>query len=231
MNLEELNNKADSLTARLKGINNWIEENEKTDPNFYEMVDCMVEYGTLASQYDLYFQHVGYPTIIKDEEETEATHYDLTTIASKLREAQMEEAKMWSLRNSSPFFNDDVVRDFVTELSMRSQIAEYNIPKDKEIEALKKQILAKTAGIYFYIWQTKQNEPEYQYDNVEEWKGLQDAYNIYKDAVGVEFMYRGVNYEEYEGPQFGMQLEKMFKEIEKNYKFSEEKESNLRVNK
>lgn len=218
--LEEINKQAEALANRFKGINSWIEANKDTDPNFYEMIDCMVEYGKLAKLYDKYYQKTGYPTYEDGSEEKEATHYNLTLVSPKLKEAQSELAKMWSLRENSPFFTDETVRKFISELSMRTYIAEYNVPEDKETERLKKEILCKTAGIYFYIWQVKQTNPDYQYDNEEEWNNLLQAYEIYKDTVGVEVIY-STDKKEYEGPQFGRELEKMHAVINENYKYSD----------
>jgi hypothetical protein len=176
------------------------------------MVDCMVEYGKLTKLYDKYYQKAGYPTFNNGSEEVEATHYHLVLVSPKLKEAQSELSKMWNLRRKSPFFEDETVRKFTNELSMRAKIAEYYVPEDKEIERIKKEILCKTASIYFYIWQVKQTNPDYQYDNEAEWNNLLQAYEIYKDAV------------KYVGPQFGRELEKMHKEINKSYKYSNTEE-------
>ena len=220
--LEEINKQAEALANRFKGINSWIEANKDTDPNFYEMIDCMVEYGKLAKLYDKYYQKNGYPTYEDGSEEKEATHYHLTLVSPKLKEAQSELSKMWDLRGKHPFFEDKIVSEFTSELSMRTQIAEYTIPEDKEIERLKKETLCKTAGIYFYIWQVKQTNPDYQYDNADEWNNLLQAYEIYKDTVGIEVGYSNSSgTEKYEGPQFGRELEKMHEVINKNYKYSD----------
>ena len=207
--LEEINKQAEALTNRFRGINSWIEANINTDPNFYEMVDCMVEYGKLVKQYDKYYQKAGYPTFDNGSEEVSATHYHLALVSPKLKEAQSELSKMWDLRRKSPFFEDEIVREFTNELSLRAKIAEYYVPEDKEIERIKKEVLCKTAGIYFYIWQVKQTNPDYKYDNEAEWNNLLQAYEIYKDAA------------KYVGPQFGKELEKMHAVINENYKYSD----------
>ena len=207
--LEEINKQAEALINRFRGINSWIEANINTDPNFYEMVDCMVEYGKLTKQYDKYYQKAGYPTFYNGSEEVEATHYHLALASPKLKEAQSELTKMWNLRENSPFFEDETVRKFTDELSLRAKIAEYYVPEDKEIERIKKEVLCKTAGIYFYIWQVKQTNPDYKYDNEAEWNNLLQAYEIYKDAA------------KYVGPQFGRELEKMHAVINENYKYSD----------
>ena len=58
------------------------------------------------------------------------------------------------------------------------------------------------------------------------WEELQRNYTEYKEAVGneIEKSYEGKIL--YSGPQFGGNIEKMFATIEKNYKYSEIKESN-----
>ena len=49
MDREELEWMAEELTTRIQGINNWIMENPNTDPNMYEMTECLMEFGNICS--------------------------------------------------------------------------------------------------------------------------------------------------------------------------------------
>ena len=226
MNLEELEEKSIDLANHFKGINNWIENNKDTDPNFYEMIDTLVEYGSLTAEYNNYYKENGYPTIHDSNGERKAESYDMPTLSTNLKKVQDEVYKMFRLRSKNSFFKDEVAKEFTSDLTVESTIGNYIIPEDKEIAEKKKQLLIKVAGVYFYIWQVKQTNPNYQYDNVAEWEELQKNYKEYKEAVGneIEKSYEGKIL--YSGPQFGGNIEKMFAAIEKNYKYSEIKESN-----
>lgn len=221
MNIEELLNlQIINIDKEYKRINSWIENNPDTDPNFYEMVDCIVEYGKISRLYDGYFDEVGYPYL--KERDCLATHYDIPLIVPKMHSLHSELDKMISLRKKSPFFKDDIARDFFDYLYYKAVIAEYNNPSDVQISRIKKDVLCKTAGIYFYIWQVQQKEPDYKYDNDLEWRELTDKYAIYKDKVGIEESFSS-NEVSYEGPQFGFVLEKMMNSIQNNSVFREEK--------
>ena len=45
----ELNEMIENLTNRCEGINNWIENNPKSDINIYEMADCLMQLGNIES--------------------------------------------------------------------------------------------------------------------------------------------------------------------------------------
>ncbi len=85
---------------------------------------------------------------------------------------------------------------------------------------MKKEVLCKTAGVYFYIWQVKRNELDYQYDNKEEFEKLTTDYNIYKGTSGVQERKTRADNSYYEGPQFGEVVEDMLTSINKDYKYN-----------
>lgn len=218
--IEELDERAFQLTNRFRGINGWIENNKDTDPNFFEMIECLTEYASLASEYYDCCEKSGYITDTYGDDELGASkRYELLSEFNRLNEVRDEVYKMFTLRNDSTFFEDREAKEFSDNLMIQATIGSYNNPENDRIAEIKKFVLQKVAGVYFYIWQVKQSNPDYQYDNVSEWKKLQEAYREYKEAVGKEET-KG----DYSGPQYGKEIENMFTVIEKNYKFSETKE-------
>lgn len=170
----------------VNGINTWIEEHKDKDdgrdPNLYQMVDCLVDYGRMA------FENPGLD----------------------MSEAKAAIEKMFELRESHPAFEDELIKgytDFIKEVVFDRK---YIVPVKEEDAAIKKFILTKAAGVYFYIWQTKQNDKNYKYDGVGEFKGLKDSIELYK-ATCI--------------PQFGVLLDGMVAGIDENYIYSENKEN------
>ncbi len=224
---EEENNslklQASNLKSRFEGINGWIEANPNTNPNFCEMVDCVVEYGKLVSQYDSYYKNNGYP--ILENEGREATQYEIAVVAPEVREVQEELYKMMQLRGTHNFFGDSVARGYMNELAYDAAIGKYDIPEDNQIAELKKYILCQVAAVYFYIWDTKQREPNYKYDNVSEWTILNEKYALYRELVGVQEYRENEDGSTYQGPQFGSNIEELLAEIEKDYLYNISKEA------
>ncbi len=219
MSIEELSRGAIGLENRYKGINGWIKNNINTAPNFREMVDCIIEYGKLLARCDKCFEENGYPFL--EERGRAATHYEIPAVMPEVGRAQKELHEMLKLRGGHEFFKDEVAKNFMQELTYRAEIAGYNIPGNRIVDAAKKDALCIAAGVYFYIWETKQREPWYQYDNVNEWNDLNEKYALYKEAVGVqETVDRDGHI--YQGPQFGEVLETMLVAIERNYAFRKE---------
>ena len=67
---------AQRLTNKINNINTWIKEHpEVKKPNYYEIINCMVEVATLNSSMANHYNQVGYP---KNNEGREYTHYDIT---------------------------------------------------------------------------------------------------------------------------------------------------------
>ena len=122
MNLEELEEKSIDLANHFKEINNWIENNKDTDPNFYEMIDTLVEYGSLTAEYNNYYKENGYPTIHDSNGERKAESYDMPTLSTNLKKVQDEVYKMFRLRSKNSFFKDEVAKEFTSDLTVESTI-------------------------------------------------------------------------------------------------------------
>lgn len=218
--LNELNLQAYSLKERYKGINGWIEQNMNTAPNFREMIDCIIEYGSLLSRFNGYFKENGYPII--EEKDREATHYEIPVVVPEVKAAQEQLHTMMRLRGKHEFFKDETAKNFIQELTYRAETADYDESLDPAVAVAKKDAMCIAAGVYFYIWDTQQRESWYKYDNVSEWNDLNNKYALYKETVGIQ---EEVRYDDhiYQGPQFGEVLEAMIDGIGKNSVFSEEK--------
>ena len=185
-----------------------------TVPNFREMVDSVIEYGKLISQFASYYNRNGYPII--EDEGREASNYEIAVVNQDVRDVQEGIYQMMQLRGNHQFFSDPTARAFMNELANASAVGGYYISEDSQVDNLKKEILCQVAAIYFYIWYTKQREPNYVYDNVSEWDALNEKYALYKELVGVQERRANDDYSVYEGPQFGRIIEDMLDGIKKN---------------
>lgn len=63
-------------------------------------------------------------------------------------------------------------------------------------------------SVPFYIWQVQRTEPEYQYDNVEEFSKMKANLDLYKKEGNTQFV---------------PEIESLFRVIEQNYKYKETK--------
>lgn len=212
--LYDLNFRAYNLKNSYKNINNYIQDNMNTVPNFREMVDSVIEYGKLISQFASYYNRNGYPII--EDEGREASNYEIAVVNQDVRDVQEGIYQMMQLRGNHQFFSDPTARAFMNELANASAVGGYYISEDSQVDNLKKEILCQVAAIYFYIWYTKQREPNYVYDNVSEWDALNEKYALYKELVGVQERRANDDYSVYEGPQFGRIIEDMLDGIKKN---------------
>lgn len=225
--MEEIKSKSQNLKNRVVGINNWVQEHPKvTEPNMYEYTQVLVDFGEILAKADEYYKIHGYPENV----DAQGGHYEISHKVVEFNEVNEEIKKLAKLRNlnniqgnpDTIFTSVPEVRDFLTELEYRIYTADYKIPNDPEIERIKKEILCKCMGIAFYIWNTQRKEPEYIYDNKKEFEMLQEMYNTYSAAVGIQIVKHDVEGNTYEGPQFGDIVEKIMKYINKNYIYAAE---------
>lgn len=225
--MEEIKRKAQNLKNRVAGINNWIQEHQEvTEPNMYEYTQVLVEFGEILSEADEYYKKHGYPENI----DAQSGHYEISHKVAEFNEVNEEIKKLVNLRNLNNIQdNPDIiftsvpeVRDFLTELEYRTYTADYKIPNDLEIAKIKKEILCKCMGIAFYIWNTQRKEPEYIYDNKNEYEMLQGMYNTYSASEGIQVVKHDAEGNTYEGPQFGDVIENIMKYINKNYIYAAE---------
>lgn len=202
MNIEELNNESSMLLARLRNINEWINQNPNTDPNLYEMTDCLMQYAHLSSLYmTLLFQ--GDPIYIEDQgQERRANGYDILKL-TPLGDVDVEIRRMMKLRGVIPFDKDEALpdgfhtvsdsfagypivesnffeenenaRDLLQNLRYFAITGGYGYGVGEEDFSMKKDLLCKIAGVYNFIWQMKRDNPDFEFDNVGEMNFINDG--------------------------------------------------------
>lgn len=136
------------LDSKLKGINGWISDNRKTDPNFYEICDCWISFGLLAH----------HSTYLQEENDFKTVSYFLTSCREQM-------AIMEYLRGISkdPFLTEN-----------KDARALYNcVVSDAtrcltDYDSITCELIKKSLSVPFYIWQEKSNNSEFKYDNKNE---------------------------------------------------------------
>ena len=230
LEIENINRAAHLLKERIAGINEWIQNNQEiTEPNMYEYTNVLAKFGEIIADADEYYKENGYPENI----DSVSGHYEIYNKIPELNAINVELRKLIDLRKlnnreddpAKSFVSVPEVRDFLNELEYRTFSGEYRNPKDTVIASTKKEILSKCMGVSFYIWQMKKNNPEFKYDNEEEYNALKMAYNTYSESEGIQIIIHDANGNTYEGPQFGNIIENIMKYIDKNYIYSEENEN------
>lgn len=224
-NLESITAETEMLTANLQRINDWVAQNPDTDPNYYEYIDCLCRFGELASDATKYFNQVGWPT---DEKGKELTHYDAWRSTPALETCHAELLKLAQTRKigeegfTDPKTNPEAV-EFLRELRTRCSIGEYFTGDGPEYRNMKRELICRSFSVPFYIWQKQRKEPGYQYDNRVEFEQMK----CYRDLNVQMYPHQCFIIHEdettYEGPQFGDNIDAMFAQIEKSYKYSDAK--------
>lgn len=204
VSLDDLEYERDMLLVRVRGINDWIRNNPNTDPNFYEMTDCLMEYAHLSSQYVDELFH-GDPIYIEEEgQKRRATGYDVVKLAG-LGDLDNEIRTMLELRGvtsfsakdsipegfpitetiiagesvpivESPFFqeNEDA-RNLLTNLRYYAITGSYGYGVSTMDFGSKKELVAKIAGVKNFIWQMKRDNPDFCFDNGYEMHFIDDT--------------------------------------------------------
>ena len=213
MERNELKRRANRLWREVEGINRWIMNNPDTDPNLYQMVDCLMEYWYIRSFY-LYYLFEK-PTKKHPDSPVQIPFFDYLSYEMckmlKLRgiipldkednykEFPVEELEDGSRIVKSEFFeqNPEIVQ-FLIDLQYLAIIGAY--PGSKLTEAnfdTKKHVYAKIAGVTLYIWQKVKENPEFTYSNKCEymlleqgWDYLMELYE--KKSIAYEFESREI---------------------------------------
>lgn len=168
MNREELLN-------RMRGINAWISENpDVTEPNMYEMIDCVTQLGVIAREQGVGDMPGKFPAA-----------------GSELAELYDEWNKMYRARLSwdkvqSPDFSvnkNTALYSYFTELNMRCCTGEFRYP---EGVAERKEFLEcckKIGSVSLYINQQRLANPNFVYDNQTEFRDLEDMAERYEQYL------------------------------------------------
>ena len=210
-------------------------DNPQTDPNLYEMTECLMEFGNLSA---------WCKKIVLDEakargEANGVNPYDIIKVQA-LNDLSAEIRKMLKLRGvlpldkgesfegfatvdtdfgfkivDSPFFKQNKDATHLLEDTYYMAISGSYVGESvlgKEGFKKKKQTFSRIAGVSLYLWQQSQKNVDFHYDNRFEFesmkRGLQDVNQLYEEA--------GLSY--YEG---GEVIGNMFKNIEGYTHFDE----------
>lgn len=196
----ELNNDTITLEKRFEGINNWIKGTPSTNPNFCEMIGCILDFGKLNAKYMVEYKNQGIDVSVCEE----AEKHNIPLIFDEMKVVRNNLEEMISLRENSDFFKDEFAKNYMDQLLESAALGKFQLI-EQGLYDLKEKILTKLAAVYFYIWETKQREPNYVYNNKYEFCALEDDYKKYK--------YSFVNCN---NVQFGDIVEKMLDRIENN---------------
>lgn len=197
MKLEELQREIQNLAARTKGINTWIKQNPHiTDPNAYEITDCNVTLAEILGTFQtIATKEVSANTLSSYPEIIDC--YNQITEMDQLRDTK-----------NHPFFQSEEAKKLYEAVKQSQSMMNYEVPENMETRRIKKELLCKSMSVPFYIWQVHRTEPEYEYDNINEFNGMKDMLDIYKQEGNTQFV---------------PEIEGLFQVIEKNYKYSETK--------
>ena len=213
MERNELERRANRLYREVEEINRWVMENPDTDPNLYQMVDCLMEYWYIRSFYLCYLFEK--PTKKHPDSPVQIPFFDYLSYEMckmlKLRgiipldkednykEFPVEELEDGSRIVKSEFFeqNPEIVQ-FLIDLQYLASIGAY--PGSKLTRAnfdTKKHVYAKIAGVTLYIWQKVKENPEFTYSNKCEYMLLEQGWDYLikkkkKKSIAYEFECREV---------------------------------------
>ena len=168
-----------TLLIKMRGINKWIEENpDVTEPNMYELIDCVTELGVIARK-----EGIG-----KNENKFPEPNSDLVPLYREWN--KMYKSRVSLDRARDPKFSVNVktkLYEYFSDLNMRCCIGEFRFPgmdidetklneedrakllfeREECLEAIKK-----IGSISLYINQEKMHNPDFVYDNKSEYESL-----------------------------------------------------------
>ena len=164
-----------SLLMRMRGINNWIAENpDVTEPNMYEMIDCVTTLGVIAREEGIAERPNKFPEP-----------------GSDLAELYAEWNKMYRARLSwdkvqSPDFSvnkNTNLYAYFTDLNMRCCTGEFRCPDDISQRKEFLECVKKLGSVSLYINQQRSQNPNFIYDNQSEYSDLTDMVERYQEYL------------------------------------------------
>lgn len=228
MNLEQINEKAITLARRLggytdrsgkhsPGIIDWIKEHPDAAPNLYEMMDCNIEYAEILSMLKAYYDQNGYPVIIDGGRKRRATANDLSRLHDALGKCFFHLFEMDTLRDVKhhPFLQQKEANAMYCAIKISELNLNYIVPTAPDLQRIKKEMLCKAMSVPFYIWQVQRTDPNYQYDNKEEFEGMQEAFALYQTSGQQQ--------------QFAKLVQDLHNKINSNYKYSTQENNISRI--
>lgn len=170
------------LYDRLFDINTWIDNNpDIKEPNYYEIMDSALMVGDIFSR------------LKNHEARTIDEDISLVISSHKLR---VELSHMIASRDltNHPFVqeNEEVSRLMFHTINdcLSGDITHFD---DVDIEKARNHVLRKCVSVPFYIWQVRQNNSEYMYDNIMEFNEILESYAIFRGYCSLNLGSLGVN--------------------------------------
>lgn len=158
--------KKEDLLSRMKGINSWISENpDITDPNMYEMIDCMTSIGVAAREEDIAHKPTKFP-----EEGTEL--FEIYKEWYKMHKSRMSRDKV-EQENHPVNVNTDLYK-YYSELNMICCMGDLPLPEDEAKREDYLECLKKIGSVSLFINQQERDNPKYIYDNYDEAKWINE---------------------------------------------------------
>lgn len=180
----------------------------------YDVCSAIVDYGKITAEANHYYSKIGYPVSpAKVEKGMAHCHYTSYEIQDFIPEFGESYSKLTTLRDSQhPFFQQKEIRDFFGELEYRCTTGQYITYKSPKLNEMKKTLLTEVPAVAYEVWMNQQNLDPFLEDRISR---LQDTYATFKEIVDIpddsEMVYLGSAGVEYAGPQFGRQLEGLFR--------------------
>lgn len=147
----------EELYSKMKGINDWIEQNpDVTEPNMYEMIDCMTNLGILAKEDDVANMPGKFP----------APDSKLAEVYKQWN--KMHKARMGLDKVNDPNFSvnkNTALYSYYMSLNMDCCTGEFVYPENEEERLEFLECLKKIGGVSLYINQEKLKNKDFQYDN------------------------------------------------------------------
>lgn len=194
------------------GINDWINKHPGTDPNAYEIMDCNVQFAEILAELRAYYVKEGRI----DPEALNAVSY-MCAFHPEIEECYYVLETMDELRDTDkhPFFTTPEASEMYYSVKCCQDFALYVLPQDDAMRKIKREVLCKAMSVPFYIWQVHRTEPNYQYDNQSEFEGMKEAFALYEASE--------------EPCQFAKQVASLHDKIEKDYKYSTQKDEDKKL--
>lgn len=108
----ELETKTVDLEKRFEGINNWIKDNPNTNPNFCEMIGCILDFGKLNAKYVVEYSNRRIGVSVCEE----AEKHNIPLLFDEMKVVRNNLEEMISLREDSDFFKDEFAKNYMNQL-------------------------------------------------------------------------------------------------------------------
>lgn len=161
--IKQINAKIAAVEDSLIKINKKIKLHPDTEPDFYEIANSWIRFGELVHEKCLYYNQVGYPVNLQTDKP--CTCYNIVRLDPHLYLCYMKVREMEKLRKipSHPLLEDQDIKELYSQEIIYASITGYMSYRNEY-----KELLCKCMSVPFLIYQETRKNPNYQYDNQEE---------------------------------------------------------------